>query len=138
MIKIDDALALQAFVEAVDKLEPSLEEGLVESINTVGKCLRGDRSQLIALIRKAYKSHPTLDELYREERQKLWENYQLGERQKGKPPEDDEGAIASNVTENKLIRLGRILEEKNVKEAIKKEKETNGNAWSQILELFMR
>ena len=45
MIKIDDALALQAFVEAVDKLEPSLVESLVEDINTVGKCLRGDRSE---------------------------------------------------------------------------------------------
>ena len=49
-ITVDDALALQAFVEALAKLEASLEEGLVEDINAVGKCLKGDRSQLIALI----------------------------------------------------------------------------------------
>lgn len=138
MIEIDDALALQAFVEALDKFEPSLEENLVENINAVGNCLRGDRSQLITLIRKAYKSNATLDKLYREERQKLWQNFQFGERQKAKPPEDDDGAIVPNLTENKLIRLGQILEDKNPKEAIKKEKETQGNAWCQILELFMR
>ncbi len=137
-ITVDDALALQAFVEALTKLEPSLEESLVEDINVVGKCLSGDRSQLITLIRKAYKSNATLENLYREERSKLWQNFQLGERQKAKPPEESDGAIVPNVTENKLSRFGQILEDKNPIEKIKQEKTTQGNAWCEILELFMR
>jgi len=137
-ITVDDVLALQAFVEALAKLEPSLEEGLVEDINAVGKCLKGDRSQLITLIRKAYKSNATLENLYREERSKLWENFKFGERQKAKPPEESDGAIVPNVVDNKLIRLGRILEDENPKDAIKKEKETQGNVWCEILEIFMK
>ena len=138
MITENDTLALQAFLQALDKLETSLTEDSIAGINAVGRCLMGDRQGLIILIENVGDQNSALGDLFAEEFYKLGENYRLAERQKGKPPEDDEGAIVPNVTENKLIRLGQILENKNPKEAIKKEKETTGNAWCQILELFMR
>lgn len=131
-------LTLQAFLQALDKLESPLEESLVEDINAVGRCLSGDRKGLIVKIENACDQNTNLKNLFEEYLSQLGENYQLAERQKAKPPVDDDGAIVPNVTDNKLIRLGQILEDKNPIEKIKQEKTTQGNAWCEILELFMR
>lgn len=133
-ITVDDAFKLQAFLQALDKLEPSLGESLVEEINAVGKCLIGDRDNLIFKIEDACEKNTTLEDLFAEELHELGKRYQFGERQKAKPLQERDRTKIPEV-KNKVIRVGQILkDENNPIEAIKKEKDV----WSQILEFFMR
>lgn len=84
-----DAITLRAFSEALEKLNGSLPDTLVQLIQQVGQALEENQlSDVTAAIEDITEADPNLLELYLKERLSLQEQYQAQQRNKGKPPSE--------------------------------------------------
>lgn len=132
-IDASNALTLQAFLQALDKLETSLPENLVKDIHQIGEYLANNQPCVIACIRTLVQKDENLNTCYQTERKKLHQHFQFQKRNKAGVPEDDIPPPDIFILENKLPRIIQLLQEPEPQTSVKKEREEKGADFMEII-----
>lgn len=132
-IDASNARTLQAFLQALDKLETSLPENLVKDIHQIGESLANNQLCVIACIRTLVQKDENLNACYQTECKKLHQRFQFQKRNKAGVPEDDTPPPEIFILENKLPRIIQLLQEPEPQTSVKKEREEKGADFMEII-----